>query len=486
MSSGRVLRENVQQALNELMTNPDMASIKEPPLRPLKCVMFGILSPEEIEAISVCKVTKSKISMPYTETVYDERMGPSHSKSNCLTCGENKKCPGHFGFTDLGVPIPHPQFIGYLVNILTCFCLKCSECKITQEELDLEGPGEGRALYYLHYADKLNASVKLCSNVPFCKKCEEPYPEITLFEGKIYKVYQGVNKKKVKSLIPIDELLTILKKIKDQDLKMIGIPMVYRECYKYNGKMQENISSFRPEWLIQTKLPILPTVSRPPDYEGGIKSDDDLTSSYTEIIKNNQKLIEGGKKLKEKTRQEIISTLETYLSSFIDNKDEKVKHTSGKPIKSIKERISSKQGHIRGKLMGKRVDCCARTVITADPNIDLDEVGVPEQIAKELSFPVKDTPRTFHELNWLLENNKVNMINRNDKLYINNVIKNSEKKIKLKLDDKVYRQLADGDALVFNRQPTLHRGSMMSHRAKILPGKTLRMNPAATKPYNAD
>ena len=136
--------------------------------------------------------------------------------------------------------------------------------------------------------------------------------------------------------------------------------------------------------------------------------------------------------------------------------------------------------------MGKRVDCCARTVITADPQIDTDEVGVPEQIAKELSYPVKVKPRTFAMLNSLLEQGKVNMIERNGKKYINNIMKNSDKKFSLKMDDIVFRQLMDGDQLVFNRQPTLHRGSMMAHRAKILPGKTLRMNPAATKPYNAD
>lgn len=492
MALSRPLRDNVKQALNELKTNPEMAAIQHPPLRRIKYILFGILSPDEMEAVSVCKITKSKISVPFTETVYDERLGPSNSKSECLTCRETKKCPGHFGHIDLAVPIIHPQFARHLVSISNCFCLKCSKCKITKEELELEMDevlddeaaniefmgGKGQA--------KLIKSEKLCSTVSYCSdpECEEICPQIVLFEGKIYKVYQE-GKKKHKNVIPLDELQIFLKNISNEDLEMIGIPIVYRDCYKYNGKVKESIPSFRPEWLILTKLPVLPTVSRPPDYEGGIKSDDDLTYSYTEIIKNNQKLLDG-KKLNEKSRQDTINTLEIYISSFIDNKDEKVKQTSGKPIKSIKERISSKHGHIRGKLLGKRVDCCARSVITADPNIDLDEVGVAEQIAKELSFPETVSSKNFAVLNSLLNENKINMITRDSKLYINNIIKESDKKIKLRVGDRVFRQLQDGDTAIFNRQPTLHRGGMMKHRVKILPGKTLRMNPSATKPYNAD
>ena len=479
------LRPNVEKVLQQMKENQSENEI--PKLRNIKGIKFGILSPQEIMDMSVCKVTKSKISSPLEDTVYDERMGPSHSDGICKSCGQDYLiCPGHFGHIDLAVPIIHPQFIKLIISILNCICISCSKLKTENRVIDMVLGEESERI--LSYRDRLKSVEKFCMKIPFCKHCQEPCPEIIYDIGKIYGIYSiGNDKKKdMKMQIDTDELITILKKITNDDLNKMGLNIQMRKMSKHNGIIQEEIPSFRPEWLIITRLPVLPSLSRPPNYENMQKSDDDLTSSYTEIIKCNQKLLENDSKMSEKNRIDNINALQNFITCFIDNKDEKHKHTSGKAIKSIKERIGGKQGHIRSKLMGKRVDCSARSVITADSTLELDELGVPERIAKSQSFPEIVTPKNIKRLTELLEQNKINMVRRGKIEYMHEYTKKNAKPLRLKYGDYAFRQLQDGDVIVFNRQPTLHRGGMMTHRVRILPCDTFRLNISVTSPYNAD
>jgi DNA-directed RNA polymerase II subunit RPB1 len=479
------LRPEVLEVLAQMKKDPTKQTLRNPPYRKIKNIQFGILGQQEIMDISVCKVDKSKISSPLEGTVYDERMGPSDSGGICTSCGENIRiCPGHFGHIDLAVPVIHPQFSKLLVTILNCICLSCSRIKACTKMIDMIiGEHKDRII---SYNDRLKNVETFCKKIPFCKHCQEPCPDIYQEEFKIYSIYPicKEEKKTDKVYLDTEELIIILKKITNEDLQLMGLNVQYRNCSKHNGAIPEILPSFRPEWIILTRIPVLPPVSRPPNYDNMQKSDDDLTSSYTEIIKCNQKLLEGN--LNEKSRQDIIHSLQVFISCFIDNKDEKHKHQSGKSIKSIKDRIGRKHGHIRSKLMGKRVDCSARSVITADTTLWLDELGVPERIAESQSFPEIVCSRNIDRLNELLQQGKINMIKQGDKLFINKYSNESNKQNKLRYGDIAYRQLQDGDIVIFNRQPTLHRGGMMAHRVKILPGDTFRLNLAVTSSYNAD
>lgn len=465
------IRDNVKEQLELLRNNDEIKAIKDPPLKDLKAVRFGIIGPDEIQGIATCKITKSNITNPHLETVYDERMGPADTKSICASCSQPiRVCPGHFGYIELATPVINPQFIKTIVSILNCVCLTCSKIRMSKEELQIE----------LETTDLSSVSSqeihKLCNDIPQCRFCEQPIPSVAQQESKIYKIFADKLGKK-RSLINVNELLTILKKISDEDIILMGYKINYRECNRHNT-IKEKIPSFRPEYMIITHLPVLPSVSRPPNFEGGMRNNDDLTSSYVEIIKNNQKIYECAN---EKDREDRINILESYICSFIDNTDETTKHTSGKPIKSVKERLAGKDALIRGKIMGKRVDVSARTVITADTTLDIDEVGVPYEICEKLTKPEEVTYRTIGRLNKMLEDGKINMIKRDDKLYmIMSYFKS------LKIGDKVYRHLSEGDNSAMNRQPTLHRGGIMGHKVVPMPGKTFRLNLAVTASYGAD
>ena len=152
---------------------------------------------------------------------------------------------------------------------------------------------------------------------------------------------------------------------------------------------------------------------------------------------------------------------------MVDNKIPKIplsQQRSGRPIKALKERLKGKEGRVRN-LMGKRVDFSARSVITPDPNIGIRQLGVPEKIAKNLTKPICVNRYNIRELEKYVQNGpdvwpgakKINKIRENKERYLTSL---TSHEIKLEAGDIVHRHLIDGDSVLFNRQPSLHR---MSH-----------------------
>jgi DNA-directed RNA polymerase II subunit RPB1 len=167
------------------------------------------------------------------------------------------------------------------------------------------------------------------------------------------------------------------------------------------------------------------------------------------------------------------------------------KHKTGKPIKAIRARLKGKEGRLRGNLMGKRVDFSARTVITPDPNLQLDQLGVPEQIAMNLTVPEVVSEHNLAKLRHFVEKGAdswpgAKYIKRSDGKYIDLSILQSRTDAHLDIGYTVERHLMNDDYVIFNRQPSLHKMSLMGHRVKVLPYQTFRLNLSVTTPYNAD
>jgi DNA-directed RNA polymerase II subunit RPB1 len=228
---------------------------------------------------------------------------------------------------------------------------------------------------------------------------------------------------------------------------------------------------------------------------GSARSEDDLTYGYQQVLKINNILKEQIDKGANMTIiQELKTSLQYYVSTVMDNKiagQPQQKHKSGKPIKCVRSRLKGKEGRLRGNLMGKRVDFSARTVITPDPNLRLDELGVPFSIAQGLTIPEVVTAQNIHRLRALVENGPsqwpgAKYIIRLDNKQIDLSMIKYRSDLHLELGYVVERHLQDGDYVMFNRQPSLHKMSIMGHRVKVLPFSTFRMNLSVTTPYNAD
>ena len=275
-------------------------------------------------------------------------------------------------------------------------------------------------------------------------------------------------------------MLKIFKRISDEDVTFMGFSPLWS----------------RPDWMICQVLAVPPPAVRPSvKHDAQQRSEDDITHIMVNIIKTNKILQEKlDNNAPEKVIEDWTTVLQYYGGSMIDNKipgSSPVAQRSGRPLKSIKDRLNGKGGRMRGNLMAKRVDFSARSVITADPNLSIRELGIPMKIAKNITKPVVVNKINKSFLKQLVLNGpdihpgaKILERKNGESITLRYVDRAS---IVLEEGDIVHRHMMNGDPILFNRQPTLHRMSMMCHIARIMTrGDTFRMNVADTKPYNAD
>lgn len=276
--------------------------------------------------------------------------------------------------------------------------------------------------------------------------------------------------------------LNIFRRISPEDIKRMGLSNDYA----------------RPEWMIITVLPVPPPPVRPSiamDGGTGPRGEDDLTYKLGDIIRANGNVrrceTEGSPA---HVVSEFEQLLQFHVATYMDNDiagSPQALQKSGRPVKSIRARLKGKEGRLRGNLMGKRVDFSARTVITGDPNLSLDEVGVPRSVARTLTYPETVTPYNIQKLHQLVKNGpnvhpgaKYVIRDTGERIDLRHHKRAGE--ISLQYGWKVERHIVDGDFIIFNRQPSLHKESMMGHRVRVMPYSTFRLNLSVTSPYNAD
>jgi DNA-directed RNA polymerase II subunit RPB1 len=449
-------------------------------------IQFSILSPDEIRNGSVAEIkTKDTYinNKPVIGGLFDPRMGVSDPGLLCPTDGHDYiKTPGYFGHIELARPIFYIQYLNTIMKIIRCICIKCSKLLISKEKY--------KQLYELSLEKRWQFVFSISSKIKRCGEdnlngCGCKQPTKVKKEGFANLIAEWNNlddsgeTNTTLSLTP-EIILKLFRRISDEDVAIMGFSPTWS----------------RPEWMICRVLAVPPPAVRPSvKHDEQQRSEDDLTHIIVNIIKANKTLQE---KIQNNASGNIINDwtvlLQYYAATLVDNNISGVAsfaQRSGRPLKSIKERLNGKGGRVRGNLMGKRVDYSARSVITPDPNISIRELGIPMKVAKNITKPVKVNNLNKKFLSKLVENGpnvypgaKLLVRNTSETIYLENIDRNS---IQLNNGDIVHRHMLDGDPILFNRQPTLHRMSMMCHLAKIMPiGDTFRMNVADTKPYNAD
>jgi len=455
-------------------------------------IQFSILSPDEIRKSSVANIVSRDTyvnNKPVIGGLFDPRMGVLDPGLICPTDGLNyMNTPGYFGHIELARPIFYIQYIHTIVKILRCVCIKCSKLLIDKTKyhylLKLSSKKRWDKIF------KLGSKVLRCGDET-CDGCGTKQPRKITKEGLATLIAEwdniegienseGTKKDKLIMRLTPEIVLKIFRRISDEDVSFMGFSALWS----------------RPDWMICQVLAIPPPAVRPSvKHDAQQRSEDDISHIIVNIVKANKTLQE---KLQSNATAKVIDdwtmVLQYYVATMVDNKIPgvaSVAQRSGRPLKSIKERLVGKPGRVRGNLMGKRVDYSARSVITPDANIGISELGIPLKVAKNITFPEVVNKRNKNFLTQLMLNGpdvypgaKILERKAGDSISLRYVDRNS---IELQFGDLVHRHLLDGDPILFNRQPTLHRMSMMCHFAKILKvGDTFRLNVADTKPYNAD
>jgi DNA-directed RNA polymerase beta' subunit len=418
-------------------------------------------------------------------------MGVIEHDQYCHTCNQNNIfCPGHFGHINLPRPVYYIQFLPVIFKVLKCVCWRCSALLVNKDENEIKSlltkKTSGMKRFDTIY--KLSNKLKCYS----CGVNGTRQPDNFTKDNNVVKIFgefknTDSNEKSLKKFFPVEEVERIFRNITDEDCEILGFSKLWS----------------RPEWMICSVFPVPPPCVRPSvKNDSGQRSEDDLTHKLSDIIKSCNALKD---KIDSNAPADKIEdwtqVLQLHIITFVDNENSKFKpaiHRSGRPLKSVTQRLKSKEGRIRGNLMGKRVDFSARSVITPDPNISIDQLGVPLQIAMNLTFPEVVNDYNKNKLTVLLKNGPG--VYPGAKLL--RQISNNNRVIRLKSQDRnsiilqngdiLERHLLDDDIVLFNRQPSLHKMSMMAHKIKIvIPPEgvsysTFRLNVSVTKPYNAD
>jgi DNA-directed RNA polymerase II subunit RPB1 len=484
-------------------------------IQTIERIDFFVYGNNEVLRNSVIKSDPVGISIPegYNNFepvhggVIDKRLGITDNYLTCDSCGENTiKCPGHFGHIKLVEAVFHIGYLQVIKSILSCVCIKCSKLLIYKNEQELSKIVKSKT-----GKKRFNLIRNVCKHVTYCQKdnfgCGAPVPKILVRKNyeNIYVIAQTIRKvneqeegimegrKKIERILSPDMCYDILRNISDADCVIMG----------FDPKKS------RPEDMIIKIFPVPPVQMRPSVKLGFLASatkDDHLTLKLADIVKTNQRLRKNKEAPNETGKNvhnnDISYLLQYHIATYFDNPPgpNRAEQRNGEPIKSLSERLKGKEGHIRGNMMGKRVDMSGRTVITSDPNINVNEVGIPLKIAMNLTFPEIVMSNNIEHLTQLVRNgwnkypgaNFVTQTTRNKNGTVTKRVthlKYNKYPIRLQPGDVIDRHLINGDIVLFNRQPSLHKLSMMGHIVHVLPLtnlSTFRMNVSVTTPYNAD
>ncbi|MBR9706011.1 DNA-directed RNA polymerase subunit A' [Candidatus Pacearchaeota archaeon] len=425
-------------------------------------LQFTLFNPEEIKKMAKAKIITPELydvdGYPVDGGLMDLRLGAIDPGVRCRTCGGRlKECLGHPGSIELARPALHIKYIAVIELFLRCYCSECHKMMIKPKDMEK----------YKTVKDR----IKRAKDTKKCPHCLAEQEKVKLDKPTTFKIGK-------RRLFPGD-IREKLVRITDEEASLAGV----------------NPKSFRPEWGILTLLLVPPVTVRPSiTLESGERSEDDLTHKLSDIIRANQRLWENlNAGAPEVIIEDLWDLLQYHITTFFDNSIARIppaRHRSGQPLKTITERIKGKEGRIRHNLAGKRVNFSSRTVVSPDPSLKINEVGVPFEIAEILTVNERVTTTNINKLKKIILNKHyptANYVIRPDGRR-----KRITEELRQEILDEltpgyqVERHLIDGDVALFNRHPSLHKASLMAHFVKVLPYKTFRVHPAAAAPYNAD
>ncbi len=448
-------------------------------------IWFGLLAPDIVRKMSVTQIvtadTYDEDGLPISSGLMDRKLGTIEPGQRCSTCGNRVgECPGHFGHIELSRPVVHVSFAKLIKKFLKSICRRCARLKLKPELIPVYKEKMDEAMEKTGQIDQdiADAVLKDAGKPSVCPFCEAEQYKVKYEKPTTF--YEEKMEGSVR-LTPTD-IRDRLERIPESDSYLMGI--------------DTRVS--RPEWMILVVLPVPPVAVRPSiTLESGVKSEDDLTHKLVDIIRINQRLrenIEAG--APQLIVEDLWELLQYHITTYFNNEVSGIppaRHRSGRALRTLAQRLKGKEGRFRSNLSGKRVDFSARTVISPDPNLSINEVGVPLEIAKILTVPERVTEWNIEDMRQLV------LRGPKDHPGCNYIIRPDGKRIDLRFvkDRKtnadgldaghiIERHLRTGDIVLFNRQPSLHRMSIMAHEVKVMPYRTFRLSLCVCPPYNAD
>ncbi|GBG75764.1 hypothetical protein CBR_g21008 [Chara braunii] len=521
-ASSRDLRVTCQQAettwqiYNDVVYGGQTARQKFPPPARYLCDGMGCMTlHDKGKAADISTSTFAAQTSKYVScedltarvSEMESEIGTSSKRGECTTCsGKLTDCPGHFGYIQLELPVYHIGYFKNIVNILQCICKNCARILLAEDDRRLfQRRFRNPRIEVLQRKALVKKVIEKCKRQRMCPYCSSVNGVVKKSSGVMKIIHDKYGKdlnlreeymqEFQDALANNRELKSHLSKVQD-DLNPSRVLGLFERMEDEDCQVLDLAQ--RPERLILTHLPVPPVCIRPSvEMEAAQGSnEDDITMKLMQIIEVNNIIRTGLEK-----GIGIVSLMENwdflqvqcamYINSDLPGLPLAFQPT-GKPLRGFVQRLKGKQGRFRGNLSGKRVDFTGRTVISPDPNLKVTEVAVPVLMAQTLTFPEKVSKYNIEKLRQRVINGINKHPGANFVVFPDGgrwFLKFGDRRriaADLKYGDIVERHIEDGDVVLFNRQPSLHRMSIMAHRVRVFPWRTLRFNESVCNPYNAD
>ncbi|KAH8723412.1 hypothetical protein GQ44DRAFT_710242 [Phaeosphaeriaceae sp. PMI808] len=506
----------------------------------IKHIQFGIYSNQDIVNQAVLEVSDRNVydlapTSDNTRTLtangpMDLRMGISSKTVLCTTCGEDlDHCNGHFGHIKLALPAFHVGYLKHIIEVLNCICKDCSRVLLdeTQRRRYLRSMRQPNmdTLRRSAVSKKILDDCRKKKNCPYCHALQGTVRKVPGHPLKIiHNRYDAFNRSTAKTKKPPmgktefdqsfdtakaanPDLDKHLKKAVD-DMHPLRTLNLFKNISPEDCELLAMIpEDARPEMLIWEYMPVPPVALRPTVQQEGGATEDDVTNKIGDICQISSIIRAGlARGFPLQILMEQWDFLQLQIAMYINSDAPGLKQQGlQKTMRGFSQRLKGKGGRFRQNLSGKRVDFSGRTVIGPDPNLSIDEVAVPQRVAMTLTYPEKVTRYNMEKLKKLVCNGSfkypgVNVIFKDmgpdkepRKTMLSYLSRKKDRGVALqnaanalRIGDIVERHIEDGDIVLFNRQPSLHKLSILSHRAKIRPWRTFRLNECVCNPYNAD
>jgi DNA-directed RNA polymerase II subunit RPB1 len=425
----------------------------------IKTIKFTIPSTSEIvSTLSTVEISNPMTTVEFAKnnTLFDTRMGAFRN----VPCGhckrEFKDCIGHHGRIKLATPCVNPEFIDTnMKKILSLYCFGCYthlvSCKCVTEQM-VRGKLTKRIVSKQIRIIKLN----------------KRHRDARLVQGIKYAFKWETTDEKY---MPLKELHYHISKI---PANVYFRDFMHNDCSKY-----DNLT----ELVFLHYLLVLPTTCRPPNMSNGVWKACSISRSYVNVLRSSINLTMCGTCIPSHLFDEYHYQLQGAIDILFD-----VTQTNNKLRDNvtrgggIRQRIDGKGGRIRKHLMGKRTEFSARTVLSGDPRLGINEVGVPRAMADNLTIPVTINRYNIRDFKYGDQRRVKYVLKKDGRRYDADIFK----KFHLEIGDVVERRLVNGDIVAVNRQPTLHRGSIIACYIRIFDSLTFRLNYSTMITLNAD
>ncbi|KAI9796833.1 MAG: hypothetical protein M1825_006500 [Sarcosagium campestre] len=501
---------------------PGKAQVVDNVPKRIKEIDFGILSTQDIVNQAVLEVSDRQLfdldndRAAVENGPLDGRLGTCNKSVACETCGEAlQKCNGHFGHVKLALPAFHIGYFQKVITILQDICKDCARILLPENECrsflrDLRRPNIDN-LRRTQICKKINEQCRKSKICPYCGATNGVVKKAGVMKiihdkYRAFNVSSALKKKPPESKVKFDlsfteakkgsaELEKHVKKALD-DLNPLRVLKLFTKIPTLDCELLGmNPAEGRPEMFIWQFVPAPPICIRPSVSQDMSSTEDDITNKLADIV-HVSALIRGGLATGQpvQTIMEQWEYLQLQLAMYINSEVSGLQQQGfGRSIRGFCQRLKGKQGRFRGNLSGKRVDFSGRTVISPDPNLGIDEVAIPVLVAKNLTYSERVSRYNKAKLKKCVLNGASKWPGAN---YL--VKKDTQIKMNLKYGrpeitaehleegDVVERHLENGDIVLFNRQPSLHKLSILSHYVKVRPSRTFRLNECVCTPYNAD